>query len=707
MTTGDLAGLRIGIDGSYFIRKLAALKEPYLSATGGLPLSFADTLKQELLKYKQANVQLFLVFNGLQWRRGAQEKPFAFEDRRPLARQQAWDFYAQGKTDAALSAWGSTGSVPQNDLLPVVFSVLDEMEVEYIRAPYSALAQLAYMDKHSHPDFGFFDIVYAGSEYLLFDVDRVMTSVDFQRASVTFIDKQVVLQNLACSADQFLDMGILAGFDFISTFPALLDAGSNFSFQLAVDTVKMSGGGLAAVKQHQQHPQVQKLNYLDLFMRVRCVVKFHLVWKDSGQVEPLLADKAPSDLDDVIGMRLPDVVYYYLMRCWISPQVVQPLITGQFVEQHPLCSGNVAELRKYIVGPELSRLRAQALAFLVLPFNDAYKQRNVESFVWYDQENGQQIAFGQELLLFDSSTKWSVQPELVQQLSESHGSRIPVHSLEFALTLLSQPAVAKQTLAGGQPKKLTFQVQDSQTEVLLANMMTLAQCGYIDIKSHQLSPIGSALFQSTKQATDGRAVEWMWLLSELLKSGAFQPSGYSPSHDVATGYKSLWFLSRLACILPATTTAAPYAGPLKRDLLTFHAFMRSMTKSLRALCETALLSRAITTQAPDQTDSSVAGSLPFSHDQNTLMGTVVAVYLDACLSGKDGKKALAATQEKMKTWLTSIEDDLKRFFAFWKCVTVFVNAAKSALMKYPAIADHALVELVQETDKWLQPYILQ
>ena len=159
--------MRLGIDGAYFIRKLAAAKEPCLASTGGLPLSFKKSLIDELKNYKSLSVQLFFVFNGLPWKK---EKPFSFDDRRPIARQQGWDYLAAGRTDAAFSTWSNASSVPHNDLLVLVMEVLDDLGVEYIRAPYSALAQLAYMDKHS--DLGYFDAVIAGSEYLLFDVEQ-------------------------------------------------------------------------------------------------------------------------------------------------------------------------------------------------------------------------------------------------------------------------------------------------------------------------------------------------------------------------------------------------------------------------------------------------------------------------------------------------------------------------------------------------------
>jgi hypothetical protein len=79
----------------------------------------------------------------------------------------------------------------------------------------------------------FFNAVFAGNDYLLFDVDRVVTSIDFQRQAFAWINKGRVLRDLQVSNEAFLEICLLSGFDYIATLPALEDRtnGVAFSFQ--------------------------------------------------------------------------------------------------------------------------------------------------------------------------------------------------------------------------------------------------------------------------------------------------------------------------------------------------------------------------------------------------------------------------------------------------------------------------------------------
>jgi hypothetical protein len=96
---------------------------------------------------------------------------------------------------------------------------------------------------------------YAGSELLMFDIDRVITSIDFTKQTFSFITKKSVLQDLLLSDDQFLDLCILAGFDYCITFPPLAAEGS-FAFKSIHDLLQQHRTGFNAVKAYAESPQV-------------------------------------------------------------------------------------------------------------------------------------------------------------------------------------------------------------------------------------------------------------------------------------------------------------------------------------------------------------------------------------------------------------------------------------------------------------------
>lgn len=60
----------------------------------------------------------------------------------------------------------------------------------------------------------------------MFDVDRVITTIDFATQTFSYISKKAVLQDIALSDDQFLDLCTLAGGDHGPTFPPMFREGA-------------------------------------------------------------------------------------------------------------------------------------------------------------------------------------------------------------------------------------------------------------------------------------------------------------------------------------------------------------------------------------------------------------------------------------------------------------------------------------------------
>lgn len=115
-----------------------------------------DYFFDKLRTFVRANhIQPIIVFSGLSILR--KDKPFSIKDRRPLQRATGWDYYEQGRLEKALSSWSDSGGVPPADLLNLVFHVLHKHNVEFMRAPYSAWAQVytAYVTSKGHKSLNF------------------------------------------------------------------------------------------------------------------------------------------------------------------------------------------------------------------------------------------------------------------------------------------------------------------------------------------------------------------------------------------------------------------------------------------------------------------------------------------------------------------------------------------------------------------------
>ena len=125
---------------------------------------------------------------------------------------------------------------------------------------------------------------------LMFEVDRVILSFDFQNRSFNWVDKVSVLNELKMNEDQFLDVCLLSGVEGICpTFPPMSDP---FNFKIICDTIKQFRSGLQAIQMYAENPSMS-LSYPDIFCRTRCMIKFHLIMNENGEVEALNHEYAP------------------------------------------------------------------------------------------------------------------------------------------------------------------------------------------------------------------------------------------------------------------------------------------------------------------------------------------------------------------------------------------------------------------------------
>ena len=89
---------------------------------------------------RAASIHPLFVFSGLALIR--KDKPYVNDDPKIAKRNAAWDAVNAGKIDLALSSWSTSYVVHQPDLIHLVFRILKERNIDYIRAPYGAGAQV-------------------------------------------------------------------------------------------------------------------------------------------------------------------------------------------------------------------------------------------------------------------------------------------------------------------------------------------------------------------------------------------------------------------------------------------------------------------------------------------------------------------------------------------------------------------------------------
>lgn len=162
-------------------------------------------------------------------------------DLRYQKRISGWEAYYKGEIERAATDFQSSEKNAAFNYLPLVMNALESKQYDCMRAPLLAWGQLAYFARHSAVAW-----CVGGSELLVAGCERVVLSINFDAGSFRYVELRRVLDDLGCSLDLFVDMCILAGFDYSATFPPLLEQG-DFSFRKSVDAVRLYRSGFQAV----------------------------------------------------------------------------------------------------------------------------------------------------------------------------------------------------------------------------------------------------------------------------------------------------------------------------------------------------------------------------------------------------------------------------------------------------------------------------
>eukprot|EP01137_Pigoraptor_chileana_P023285 Opistho-2@89323 len=207
-----LKDTRIGIDGFHWLRTRVFPTEAFSPALGAVPFTLRSRIKKELTKLREAGITPVFVFNGLQLNRNAPGV-----DPRQAKRNMAWDAYEQGKKDAAVGFWSYSAQITA-DTINFTMQVLRENNVEFFRAPYLSAAQLVWLEQ---PKQGYVHAIYGSTDLMLFNVARVILSMDTDEGTFTWADRGALLGDTGLNDEQLCDACLFAGMDACPTFPAI------------------------------------------------------------------------------------------------------------------------------------------------------------------------------------------------------------------------------------------------------------------------------------------------------------------------------------------------------------------------------------------------------------------------------------------------------------------------------------------------------
>ncbi|KAN0061277.1 hypothetical protein ACQY0O_006123 [Thecaphora frezii] len=682
-----LKDTRLGIDVSYYLKQILSApntSEPLVAALGGQPLAIISHIERDLQSLQRQGIRPVFVLNGLAPNKKA--RPFSYEDPRPKQRQRAWEAYEGGNVELAHQILSTSNSLHYPDLYRAILRTFRHRNVEFIVAPYLASGQLVSLERHSK---GYVHSMYGSSELLLFDrVDKVITTLNLQEGTFQYVSKQSIMNDLRCSEEHFLDVGLLAGSDLCATFPALQDgslgappphAGAPPNIRQISDLVKQYKSGYTLCMAFEQHPGVHKTAYIDQFCRARTMVKFCLVLSaEEGRVLPLplatpppplpagsanhtglngagpaagggpmsaasggapilTAADVPVDLHEIFSHRLPDEVFLHLSRGLVGFSVLSNLTSGYVIEVPPLDNGETEDYRRYVrenltETPQSPRCVAIALACSAL--HGFWGSRKMAAVYYFQPSVDHLIPHESSatLQLINRVNQWNVPVRFVEEeLRRQNSSTIDIALCLGATTsdaLASRTKTARVKLADGSLSHV--EKKDEIVANVIWRMLELR--GFLN-HAHLHTPYARACHLALKKARlNDKLQEPLYLALELIRGGALHANYYGnraysggPSFGTAEEKHHMLLVMRTLSMLPMQFKPQQWTAPLSRELLVFNSFLKATGRAMRNLVEMIAMSMLLRGDARRSRDDYLDISLSLPFQHDTNSGLGIVV----------------------------------------------------------------------------------
>ncbi|KAI4163464.1 MAG: hypothetical protein LQ342_002971 [Letrouitia transgressa] len=662
-----LADSVVGFDASYYLdRLLSPAVDSVSSALGGWPLGLESNIVKELRNFQQAGITPHFVFNGLDSE--IRDDPFGPSLSWARTNAQAFEIYEKELPGDAIEMFKRSGSPNSAALVEFLKKILYEQNVTFTTAPYSALAQLAYYRNHPSQ---FVDAVYGPPELFLYGVDKPITRFDLTyelvgphekgtskkttrfllEASVfRWIDRQTCLDELGrISPDLFDDALLLAGSRLLRRFPPLENQaifGKTFSIPDTVNLIMSSGRSVAQLcNQYSGDPLLKELDYLDNYRRVVTSVKHHIIITKDGDIEPMDKDRAPSDVHDCVGQRLPEELNMYLSRGMVRSRVLNWLASGKVLVAAPNDGGDSVSYQN-LVRTQLEPLRKQALSLLADSLNRYYQRKEITTRYWFDHSTVTKFNI-KDLLPSpkDSIAAWNA----------SAGEFIP-GSLSFAIRSLGDSEFAARTVT---PKSTRLTNTLKTIHEIKANTVWrfLQLRGYID-RQHQLTFWGKVLetVLSTvghEQDQEKAAILAVELMRFDLLTADTMFTGYSgaPMRGTDLDKRNCMLVSRVACLGKIHHQSRGYSGPLSRHMLAYYSIVSVLQAHLRDLVEMSLVTMFLEGLVDREREDwmEISLGLPFYTEHSCALGVVMMTYLDELCTREDPTSEVTREEMKIRT----------------------------------------------------------
>jgi len=608
--------------------------------------------------------------------------------------ENAWNCLAQGQKSEAQKCFAVSTSRINGDFVYFIFHHLRQKGCDVLMAPYFAGAQLAHFAEKN-----VVQAVFGPPGLLLYNVQRVVITLEFPSQTFEWVDLQHVLNKWSITKDQFIDACMLAGTEYCLTYPYLAHGqqpqGQRFNFEIAVDFIKRA----PIIHYMANFPtEEMKTDHVDGYCTCKVLVQSSPVLQSSdGDVRPMggagaqAADgvSVPKDFSHIMGEKLPNALYFLMMQGVISHKIPQALARGEWVDKsQPLV--DTKEFRQLLI--ELNEYRQKSVSLVAKHLHKSFSKKTITCKAFWDnqsQRNGQpppQDPEGPRLLdlkAVPKRLKWIVSKEKLQaEMKRQERTEV---DLKFCLTWHTHEfnndgeLVTELTKFG--PSSYSEDKDCLSATVhfmLLEHLEIIAGDGNATVFGNVLKDSPKHLFEPCLVAIE--LLKFEMLNGEPFEPGVagkrFPPGIKYPVAPVDEWTKSRLLLTRVMSLVPMRLKTDMWNADVNFDLAAFHSMVRILKRALRQLTEASLASvlmkdlkrvkllpSGFLCSTPKKDDHlQTMGLLPTFMLPRTCTGIVVDYFLE--YQGEPSK-FIPELQAKFPC-CTHARQDLLQAFIFWE-----------------------------------------
>eukprot|EP01063_Lacrimia_lanifica_P010768 TRINITY_DN17519_c0_g1_i1.p1 TRINITY_DN17519_c0_g1~~TRINITY_DN17519_c0_g1_i1.p1 ORF type:complete len:866 (+),score=385.37 TRINITY_DN17519_c0_g1_i1:94-2598(+) len=730
-----LQGTRLAIDARHWLNNDVAkqIKEPYQAVLGGAPLTLSRLVEQRLAQFKKVGITPIFVFSGLPTQvLTSPQAHVQSADQTEIyrIREAAWAKHHAGNTTAARDEFAKAGgNITSAEFYVFLIKILRENKVEFMRAPYLQWTQMAYW---VHPKERLVHHVYGPHELIMLEgVDAFITDIDMDgdEPSFKYIQKEEVRAAMTDVVDaeyrgktitdsQFLDICLLAGLTGQLSSPRRFESEDGAKmFAKIVQMVLKFEHGVNVLESMPNHDSQQHTNHPHL--KLRAILRHGMVLTWDGQCLPLSqlcskegADRTPTNLSDIWGLRLPNIVYYFMSVGAVQTAALASVVQGKVLELLP-AGVDTTEYRDLLRKIFPLKKRAFEMLHGRLQQRDAkYEQRTaVTCHYWcYPQEEKKDIARAPP----PPSEDWLVaHNDIVGKLREDKRSGAGEEKGKIDFDFVLKHFISSRAGPDVPQYNTVMEI------ITVIQLHTLNYLGYLQTQeepgSRTLKTTHNVFSEALLGAGTSEFSEYCMLFIELIRTQAlscshftyvhydpaiselsskgcnpFVPSAHHPQLRLPAPYKSLekdsenqqrgydrccLLVSRVWSLLPMQLSdKEAWDAEVSKDLVAFNTLVRVLLKTLRDLVEAIGASMYVERRADvdPQHFCEIPPMLPFQHNHGTAMGVVIDYIMRhddtfGELEGDDVTRAdRLAHLEKVFPCCTNLGEDLAKGFRFWK-----------------------------------------